>query len=179
MPPKNIESSSSKPMTGSPGPAEPELGGDPSLVDVIGLNFYPHNQWYYDGPTIPMGHHEYRPLADMLVEVAERYGKPIFLSETGAEGHGQAVLASLCLQRGARWRRVAARRSRASAGIRSRPIPAGTIHGMPKPGCCRQSRRTAAATSISRLLKKNFEAQRALFGCSPEEWRTVAGGGRY
>ena len=38
------------------------------------------------GPTIPMGHHEYRPLADMLLEMAERYGKPIFLSETGAEG---------------------------------------------------------------------------------------------
>ena len=68
------------------GLAEPELGGDPSLVDVVGWNFYPHNQWYYEGPTIPMGHHEYRPLADMLVEMAERYSKPIFLSETGAEG---------------------------------------------------------------------------------------------
>jgi hypothetical protein len=66
------------------------MGGDPSLVDVVGLNFYPHNQWYYEGPTIPMGHHEYRPLADMLVEVAERYGKPLFLSETGAEGTGKA-----------------------------------------------------------------------------------------
>ena len=65
---------------------EPELGGDPSFVDLVGLNFYPHNQWYNDGPTIPLGHHEYRPLADMLVEVAERYDKPIFLSETGAEG---------------------------------------------------------------------------------------------
>jgi beta-glucosidase/6-phospho-beta-glucosidase/beta-galactosidase len=71
------------------GLAEPELGGDPSLVDLIGLNFYPHNQWYYKGPTIPMGHHEYRPLADMLVEMAERYGKPVFLSETGAEGSGK------------------------------------------------------------------------------------------
>jgi len=69
------------------GRAEPELGGDASLFDVIGANFYPHNQWYADdGATIPMGHHEYRPLADMLVEVAERYGKPLFLSETGAEG---------------------------------------------------------------------------------------------
>jgi beta-glucosidase/6-phospho-beta-glucosidase/beta-galactosidase len=68
------------------GLSEPEFGGDPSLVDVLGLNFYPHNQWYLDGPTIPMGHHEYRPLADMLVEMAERYEKPIFLSETGAEG---------------------------------------------------------------------------------------------
>jgi len=68
------------------GLARPELGGDPSLVDVVGWNFYPHNQWYFQGPTIPMGHHEYRPLADMLIETAERYGKPIFLSETGAEG---------------------------------------------------------------------------------------------
>jgi hypothetical protein len=71
------------------GRAEPELGGDPAFADVIGLNFYPHNQWYYKGPTIPMGHHEYRPLADMLVEIAERYGKPLFLSETGAEGSGR------------------------------------------------------------------------------------------
>ncbi len=71
------------------GLAEPELGGDPSLIDVVGLNFYPHNQWYYKGPTIPMGHHEYRPLADMLVEMAERYQKPLFLAETGAEGSGR------------------------------------------------------------------------------------------
>ena len=71
------------------GREKPELGGDPSLADVVGLNFYPHNQWYFDGPTIPMGHHEYRPLADMLVEFAERYGKPVFLSETGAEGTGR------------------------------------------------------------------------------------------
>lgn len=71
------------------GLAKPELGGDSSLVDVVGWNFYPHNQWYYKGPTIPMGHHEYRPLADMLVELAERYGKPMFISETGAEGSGR------------------------------------------------------------------------------------------
>jgi len=71
------------------GLAEPELGGDPSLADVIGLNFYPHNQWYYQGPTIPMGHHEYRPLADMLVEFAARYDKPVFIAETGAEGSGR------------------------------------------------------------------------------------------
>ena len=68
------------------GLAEPELGGDASLADVIGLNFYPHNQWYFQGPTIPMGHHEYRPLADMLVEFSSRYGKPVLIAETGAEG---------------------------------------------------------------------------------------------
>jgi beta-glucosidase/6-phospho-beta-glucosidase/beta-galactosidase len=71
------------------GRAQPELGGDPSFVDVIGWNFYPHNQWYFRGPTIPMGHHEYRALGDLLVEMAQRYGKPLFLSETGAEGTGK------------------------------------------------------------------------------------------
>jgi beta-glucosidase/6-phospho-beta-glucosidase/beta-galactosidase len=72
------------------GRAEPELGGREDFVDLIGLNFYPHNQWYLDGPTIPMGHHEYRPLADMLEEVARRYSKPLLISETGAEGSGRA-----------------------------------------------------------------------------------------
>ena len=71
------------------GLAKPELGGDPSYADVVGLNYYPHNQWYLDGPTIPMGHHEYRPLGDMLVEMAERYSKPVMISETGAEGSGR------------------------------------------------------------------------------------------
>jgi beta-glucosidase/6-phospho-beta-glucosidase/beta-galactosidase len=71
------------------GRLEPELGGSPDLIDAIGLNFYPHNQWYMDGPTIPMGHHEYRALADMLVEAWRRYGKPIFIAETGAEGSGR------------------------------------------------------------------------------------------
>jgi beta-glucosidase/6-phospho-beta-glucosidase/beta-galactosidase len=71
------------------GKACPELGGGPAHIDVIGLNYYPHNQWYWQGPTVPMGHHEYRPLGDMLVEMSERYGKPLFLSETGAEGSGR------------------------------------------------------------------------------------------
>lgn len=71
------------------GISRPELGGDPLLVDVVGWNFYPHNQWYFQGPTVPMGHHEYRPLGDMLFEMGKRYSKPVFLSETGAEGTGK------------------------------------------------------------------------------------------
>ncbi|TKB88612.1 MAG: beta-glucosidase, partial [Mesorhizobium sp.] len=71
------------------GRVEPELGGSEDVVDVIGLNFYPHNQWYLNGPTIPMGHHEYRALSEMLVEVGERYNKPMFIAETGAEGSGR------------------------------------------------------------------------------------------
>lgn len=68
------------------GRASPELGGGPEMVDLIGINFYPDNQWYRGGSTIPLGHYDYRPLADMLVEVAERFGKPLFIAETGAEG---------------------------------------------------------------------------------------------
>lgn len=68
------------------GRSAPELGGSEAWIDVVGLNFYPDNQWYADGLTLPMGHHDYRPLADMLVEVFERYAKPIMISETGAEG---------------------------------------------------------------------------------------------
>ncbi|MER9876656.1 beta-glucosidase [Mesorhizobium sp. M0195] len=71
------------------GRVEPDLGGSEDVVDVIGLNFYPHNQWYLNGPTIPMGHHEYRALSELLVEVAERYKKPMFIAETGAEGSGR------------------------------------------------------------------------------------------
>jgi hypothetical protein len=71
------------------GRAAPELGGHPALVDVVGLNYYPDNQWYLNGSTIPLGHHAYRPLSDMLGEVYERYGLPLMIAETGAEGHAR------------------------------------------------------------------------------------------
>jgi hypothetical protein len=64
----------------------PELGGSPDWLDAVGLNFYSDNQWYLDGSTIPLGRHDYRPLADMLVETYGRYGRPLLISETGAEG---------------------------------------------------------------------------------------------
>jgi hypothetical protein len=63
-----------------------ELGGSPDLVDAIGLNFYPENQWFADGAPIPLGHPAYRPLSDMLVEAHARYGKPLFIAETMAHG---------------------------------------------------------------------------------------------
>lgn len=68
------------------GRREPQLGGRPGLLDVVGCNFYPGNQWLAGGgPIIPPGHFAYRPLAEMLVEVHQRYGRPILISETGAE----------------------------------------------------------------------------------------------
>jgi hypothetical protein len=71
--------------------ARPELGGSPDCLDIVGVNFYPDNQWYASGHTIPMGHHAYRPFRDMLAEVHERYRRPILIAETGAEGSGRSA----------------------------------------------------------------------------------------
>jgi beta-glucosidase/6-phospho-beta-glucosidase/beta-galactosidase len=73
----------------------PELGGSEEFLDVIGVNFYRHNQWYYNLKefrrvrkfrpvlrTNPL----YRPFREMLKEVWERYRRPVFIAETGAEG---------------------------------------------------------------------------------------------
>ncbi|HWL70021.1 MAG TPA: hypothetical protein VNS22_16775 [Geminicoccus sp.] len=68
------------------GRLEPELGGAADCLDIIGANFYPENQWYYRGRTIPFGHHAYRPFRMMLAELHERYGRPVLVTETGAEG---------------------------------------------------------------------------------------------
>lgn len=155
----------------------PELGGDPSLIDVLGWNFYPHNQWYCRGPTIPMGHHEYRPLADLLVDVAERYRKPIFLSETGAEGSGKpSWLHYVCAEvrdalargtdiRGICWYPITAypgwdNSRHAETGLLSTVVANGKRH-------------------VDGRLLDEFQTQRMLFSCEPDQRRSVAGGGRY
>jgi hypothetical protein len=155
------------------GIARPELGGDPSLVDVVGWNFYPHNQWYWKGPTIPMGHHEYRPLADMLIEMCERYKKPLFLSETGAEGTGKpSWLHYVCNEvrdamsrgadiRGICWYPITAypgwdNSRHAETGLLSTVVANGSRH-------------------VDQRLLEEFEVQRALFDRSWEKRRKVAG----
>lgn len=68
------------------GRKEPELGGDPKYLDIIGLNYYFHNQWWYPSRRkIPLGHEQYRPLNEILLEYRERYGRPIMIAETGIE----------------------------------------------------------------------------------------------
>ncbi len=69
----------------------PELGGGPDVLDLVGVNFYPDNQWYLGDRTIPLGHHAHRPLSEMLREVAARYGRRLLVAETGAEGAGRAA----------------------------------------------------------------------------------------
>lgn len=63
----------------------PGLGGQEDYLDIIGANFYPHNQWYFHGGRIALGESDYRPLAGMLKELHQRYQRPLLISETGAE----------------------------------------------------------------------------------------------
>jgi beta-glucosidase/6-phospho-beta-glucosidase/beta-galactosidase len=159
------------------GRAKPELGGDPSLVDVVGWNYYPHNQWYWKGPTIPMGHHEYRPLADMLVEMGERYGKPMFLSETGAEGSGKpSWLHYICNEvrdamargadvRGVCWYPITAypgwdNSRHAETGLLSTVVANGTRH-------------------VDQRLLAEFEVQRELFDAMRQDRRRAVAGRRF
>ena len=128
------------------GRAAPELGGSPDVVDAIGLNFYPDNQWYHGGSTIPLGHYDYRPLSDMLEEAFARYGKPIILSETMAEGSARtAWFHYVCSEVGEAIARGAP--SAASASIPSPPIPAGTIRATPKSASSRPRTPTAGEGS--------------------------------
>lgn len=68
----------------------PGLGGRPELLDVIGVNYYSDNQWFHGGDTIPPGHPRHRPFRAMLAELHARYGRPIVIAETGAEGDARA-----------------------------------------------------------------------------------------
>ncbi len=68
------------------GKSRPELGGAEKYLDIIGVNYYSHNQWTFpDRTMIPRTHPLYRPFREILREVYERYRRPLFVAETGAE----------------------------------------------------------------------------------------------
>jgi hypothetical protein len=67
------------------GRAQPELGGRDEYLDVIGINYYDRNQWWNHGKTIFRQDPHYRPFREILLEVRDRYERPIFIAETGTE----------------------------------------------------------------------------------------------
>ena len=67
------------------GVREPELGGGSNVLDMIGVNYYWNNQWIHKGDRTPPGHEHHRALNQMLLEIWERYQRPILITETGAE----------------------------------------------------------------------------------------------
>lgn len=68
----------------------PGLGGHPRYLDIVGVNYYPNNQFMLDGTTIWRGDPRYRPFSEMLLEIWARYRRPMIVSETGSEGNDRA-----------------------------------------------------------------------------------------
>lgn len=64
---------------------KPELGGSPRYMDIVGINYYCHNQWTLNGGPIEVTDPMAKSFARMLVENYKRYGRPIFVAETGIE----------------------------------------------------------------------------------------------
>lgn len=64
----------------------PQLGGQPHLLDIVGVNYYPQNQWRLSGAVIDQSDPRHRPFRTLLSEVHARYGRPLLVAETGTEG---------------------------------------------------------------------------------------------
>ena len=79
------------------GTSWPQLGGQQSFLDIIGVNYYRHNQWVFEGGALSPDDPRYRPLNSMLLDTFTRYGKPIFIAETGIEDEARpAWLRHVC-----------------------------------------------------------------------------------
>ncbi len=72
------------------GRLDPELGGKPEYLDIIGINFYEQNQWVHNTRTLTRDDPRYRPFHKLIQDVWTRYRRPIFISETGTEDERRA-----------------------------------------------------------------------------------------
>jgi len=63
----------------------PELGGDRDYLDIVGVNYYPCNQWEWGKPEWPLAWDDPRraSLSEILQNVQQRYGGELIISETG------------------------------------------------------------------------------------------------
>jgi hypothetical protein len=78
------------------GHRRPDLGGQEKYLDILGVNYYPNNQWLFGETSfhperwLNVSDPQYRPLSDLLREVYDRYRRPIFIAETGTESDSRA-----------------------------------------------------------------------------------------
>ena len=68
------------------GRSKPKLGGRPEYVDIVGVNYYLHNQWRDGDLPISVDDPDYHPFRDLLAALYERYKRPLLVAETGIEG---------------------------------------------------------------------------------------------
>lgn len=70
------------------GRIHPELGGQKEYLDILGMNYYIHNQWVYPGghgTMIDSTDPRHRPVWQLLEDTYKRYRRPIFITETSIE----------------------------------------------------------------------------------------------
>ena len=77
------------------GALQPELGGKPQYLDVMGVNFYHDNQWEHPGAARIAWHIRPRdprwlPFHQLMLETYQRYRRPIFVGETSHVGSGRS-----------------------------------------------------------------------------------------
>lgn len=73
------------------GRMNPELGGKPEYLDILGANFYDRNEWVHNADTfLRRSDPRFKPFHQILEEVWNRYKRPIFVAETGAEDDERA-----------------------------------------------------------------------------------------
>jgi hypothetical protein len=74
------------------GKVEPELGGSPAQLDIVGLNYYWTNQWQLGSEGVPLAADDPRrvPLSDLVRSTWQRYGAEIVITETSALGDARA-----------------------------------------------------------------------------------------
>ena len=75
------------------GQRDPELGGTPEILDIVGVNCYSFGQMVFQeqGPHQAMGPRDERiqPLCDLLEVAWERYRRPMIIGETSGLGEGR------------------------------------------------------------------------------------------
>ena len=76
------------------GKREPELGGAPHYLDLIGVNYYHANQWETNSEqrlSWHLGDGRRKPLHALLIALHQRYQRPLLLAETGHVGSGRGA----------------------------------------------------------------------------------------
>ena len=76
------------------GRIEPGLGGSARHLDILGINYYHSSQWLHPGNRPLFWHLDdprRLPLDEMLTDVWRRYGRPMFIAETGHVGDGRGL----------------------------------------------------------------------------------------
>ncbi|MES2755047.1 MAG: beta-galactosidase [Pseudomonadota bacterium] len=72
------------------GRRNPEYGGGEAMLDVIGVNYYPQNQWWPHEPVVTLPAARQAPLADLLTAASAHFDRPLLIAETGCEGDARA-----------------------------------------------------------------------------------------